>query len=123
MGVYWLLADYGRSFIRPLVALVASIFVFHAAYSIVLSPPPAMSETTFRNAIWAFTIANAVPFVGALSLEKELKDTILCAASSLPACDRVPKTAFQLLALGQSITSGLLIFFVALALRNFFKLR
>jgi hypothetical protein len=80
MGVYWLLADYGRNFIRPLVALVASIFVFHAAYSIVLSPPPAMSETTFRNAIWAFTIANAVPFVGALSLEKELKDTILCAA-------------------------------------------
>jgi Pentapeptide repeats (9 copies) len=123
MGIYWLLADYGRSVIRPLIALVASIFVFNASYSVVLSPPPAMSETTFRNAVWAFTIANAVPFVGALSLEKELKDTILCAASSSPACDRVPKTAFQLLALGQSIVSGLLIFFVALALRNFFKLR
>jgi hypothetical protein len=87
MGIYWLLTDYGRSVIRPLIALVASIFVFNASYSVVLSPPPAMSETTFRNAVWAFTIANAVPFVGALSLEKELKDTILCAASSSPACD------------------------------------
>jgi hypothetical protein len=31
--------------------------------------------------------------------------------------------ALQLLALGQSIISGLLVFFIALALRNFFKLR
>jgi hypothetical protein len=34
MGIYWLLADYGRSVIRPLIALVASIFVFNASYSV-----------------------------------------------------------------------------------------
>jgi hypothetical protein len=31
--------------------------------------------------------------------------------------------SFQLLVLGQSIISGLLVFFIALTLRNYFKLR
>ena len=39
MVAYSLLADYGRSFVRPLVALIASVFVFHAAYWMVLSAP------------------------------------------------------------------------------------
>jgi hypothetical protein len=127
MGGYWLLADYGRSFIRPLFALVASIFVFHASYSTMLKPVSTASETTFRRAVWAFTIANSLPFVGALTLEKEVKEMILCAGAApdrlaamtdnKPACLPVPTIAFQ------SIVSGLLIFFIALALRNFFKLR
>jgi hypothetical protein len=122
MGVYRLLADYGRSFVRPLVALVLSIVVFHCTYSVVLTQPSRVSQATFEHGLWAFSIANAVPFVGALTLEKELKEIILCGASS-PACEPVPKVAFQLLALAQSIVSGLLLFFIALALRNFFKLR
>jgi hypothetical protein len=51
-----------------------------------------------------------------------MKEIILCAAASSPGCEPVPKKAFQLLALAQSIVSGLLLFFIALALRNFFKL-
>jgi uncharacterized protein YjbI with pentapeptide repeats len=130
MSIYWLLADYGRSFIRPLLALVASIFVFHGAYSMVLASSSTATDINIRRAMWAFTIANAIPFVGALTLEKEVKGIILCAGvppgSSIgvehtpPTC--VPTVAFQLMALAQSIVSGLLVFFIALALRNFFKL-
>lgn len=122
MGGYWLLSDYGRSFVRPLFGLVVSIFIFQQAYSVVLIPPSKVSVNTFEHAVWAFSLANAVPFVGALTLEKEMKEIILCAAASSPGCEPVPKKAFQLLALAQSIVSGLLLFFIALALRNFFKL-
>jgi hypothetical protein len=128
-----LLANYGRSIIRPLLALVVSIFVFHALYSMVLTSPSSANETNFNRAVWAFTVANAVPFVGALTLEKEVKSIILCARDqpntsidtkdSASTCLPMPTAGFQLLALGQSIISGLLVFFVALALRNFFKLR
>jgi uncharacterized protein YjbI with pentapeptide repeats len=130
MGGYWLLADYGRSFIRPLLALVASIFVFYGSYSLVLTSSTTAREPKLERATWAFAIANAVPFVGALTLEKEVKGIILCAGAppgdstaeeSTPTC--IPTVALQLLALGQSIISGLLVFFIALALRNFFKLR
>jgi hypothetical protein len=65
MGGYWLLADYGRSIIRPLLALAVSIVVFHVAYSKVLTSPSATDEANFNRAVWAFAIANAVPFVGA----------------------------------------------------------
>jgi hypothetical protein len=90
------------------------------------------NDATFKRAVWAFSIANAVPFVGALTLEKKVKGLILCAAAppnridmqdSTPTCSPVPTVAFQLLVLLQSIISGLLVFFIALALRNYFKLR
>jgi hypothetical protein len=132
MSAYWLLANYGRSFMRPLLALLVSVFIFHAWYSMVLSPPGKAGESEFRQAVWAFTIANAVPIVGALTLEKEVKELIYCASNppatisvedSSPSCIPVPTTAFQLLALVQSVLSALLVFFSALALRNFFKLR
>jgi hypothetical protein len=42
---------------------------------------------------------------------------------SLSQCVPVPRIRFQLLALGQSIFSALCIFFIALALRNYFKLK
>lgn len=132
MGLYWMLADYGRSFIRPLLVLVASLFFFEALYSMMLPPPDKAIEPTFRHAVWAFTIANAVPFVGALALDKEVKAMLICGdrptdqtaaqMRNLPVCIPVPTLGFQLLALGQSILSALLLFFIALALRNFFKL-
>jgi hypothetical protein len=42
---------------------------------------------------------------------------------SLSQCVPVPGRRFQLLALGQSIFSALCIFFIALALRNYFQLK
>ncbi len=38
MGVYWALADYGRSFVRPFAWLIASVFFFYMCYSEVLAP-------------------------------------------------------------------------------------
>jgi hypothetical protein len=132
MGIYWLLSDYGRSVLRPLVAIIASVFLFHAAYSKLLSAPDAAAQPAFGRAVWAFTIANAVPFVGALTLDKDVKEVLLCtgvprdnsraAETGARTCNSVPTVAFQLVALGQSILSALLVFFLALALRNFFKL-
>jgi hypothetical protein len=61
-----------------------------------------------------------------------VKELILCAAAptepieiedSTPTWAPVSTVAFQLVVLGQSIISGLLVFFIALALRNYFKLR
>jgi uncharacterized protein YjbI with pentapeptide repeats len=138
MGVYWLLSDYGRSFIRPIVALVCSVFVSYWAYLavlesvVVLESPNAAATRDFKDAVWAYAIANAVPFVGALTLEKEVKTTLLCGgradyratvAGGVPSCVPISPRRFQLITIRQSIFSAICIFFAGLALRNYFKLR
>jgi hypothetical protein len=139
MAAYSLLADYGRSFVRPLVALAVSVPLFWWLYSTTLIAPskintPAALQRTkaFEDGIWAFAISNAVPFVGALTLERDVKLTLLCgdrpidkehAKPGEAVCVPIPGRRFQLLALGQSIFSALCIFFAGLALRNYFKLR
>ena len=108
-------------------------------YSQVLIPPrqtgapdAVQRVVAFDSALQAFAIANAVPFVGALTLERDVKLTLLCgdrpidkehAKPGEPVCVPIPGRRFQLLALGQSIFSALCIFFADLALRNYFKLR
>ena len=135
MDAYSLLSDYGRSFVRPLIALAISVTLFWWAYSAVLLPPTDPNKLAdFRRATWAFAISNAVPFVGALTLERDVKLTLLCGdrpidaqqskqMNDAPICVPIPGRRFQLLALGQSIFSALCIFFAGLALRNYFKLR
>lgn len=133
MAGYSLLADYGRSFVRPLVALAVSVPLFWWSYSVILILPiDTIKLPDFRRATWAFAISNAVPFVGALTLERDVKLTLLCgdrpidkehAKPGEPVCVPIPGRRFQLLALGQSIFSALCIFFAGLALRNYFKLR
>jgi uncharacterized protein YjbI with pentapeptide repeats len=124
MAAYSLFADYGRSFVRPLAALFASAFVFHAVYWMVLEAPSGPSHREeFRRAVWAFSIASAVPFVGALSLEQGVKLQLFCQDRPRPCPAVAPGTSFQVVALGQSIFSALCIFFAGLALRNYFKLR
>jgi hypothetical protein len=85
MGIYSFLADYGRSLVRPLLGLIFSIYIFHTLYALVLIQPATVSGPTFEHAVWSFTIANAVPFVGALTVEKEVKEIILCAGGYLIA--------------------------------------
>jgi hypothetical protein len=139
MGGYWLLSDYGRSVVRPIVALVSSVFVFYWAYVavlqsvVVLESPNAAATRDFKDAVWAHAIANAVPFVGALTLEKEVKTTLLCGGRAdyratvppggVPSCVPISPRRFQLITIGQSIFSAICIFFAGLALRNYFKLR
>jgi len=132
MGTYWVLSDYGRSFVRPIVALVLSVFAFYWIYVGALETPKAEYVPDFKNAVRAYAIANAVPFVGSLTLEKEVKTTLLCggrADLAVPGgtfvCTPVPPPSlpFQLITIGQSIFSAICVFFAGLALRNYFKLR
>jgi uncharacterized protein YjbI with pentapeptide repeats len=132
MGGYWLLSNYGRSFVRPVLALLLSVFAFYRIYVGVLETPKAEYIPDFRNAVRAYAIANAVPFVGSLTLEKEVKTTLLCggrADLAVPSGNSVctpvppPSLVFQLITIGQSIFSAICIFFAGLALRNYFKLR
>ena len=39
---------------------------------------PSDSDPAFKRALKVFTVSNAVPFVGALTLEKEVKLIVLC---------------------------------------------
>jgi hypothetical protein len=134
MWLYWLLADYGRSFVRPLAWLAISVFVFHSAYGSVLTAPSNPSRLDdFGRAVWAFAISNAVPFVGALTLERDVKLTMVCGDRPIdemtsrqkyvPQCVPLPGRSFQLLVLSQSIFSAVCVFFIALALRNYFRVR
>jgi hypothetical protein len=128
MFAYCLLADYGRSFRKPIIALLVSVFAFCWIYIGVLETPKAEYVSDFKNAVRAYAIANAVPFVGALTLEKEVKTTLLCggrARGGTSVCAPVPSPslAFQLITIGQSIFSAICVFFAGLALRNYFKLK
>jgi hypothetical protein len=139
MFFYWLLADYGRSFMRPILALLLSIVLFHAAYWLTLRPQPALKfwpriTTALRQATTrpqandppsvratrAFALANAVPFVGALTLDKEIKRLICgdqpvddekkAAQLGVQPCVPIPPLRFQALALLQTIVSTLCVF-------------
>jgi hypothetical protein len=149
---YWLLADYGRSFLRPAIALVISVFLFHAVYWIAMpasSAPdfwqrivagmshavawPTVDDTQYVRAVRAFSIANAIPFVGALTLDGKVKELLICgnltidtnkaSGQDIVPCIQIPSLRFQVLASVQVIFSSLCIFFIALALRNYFRMR
>jgi hypothetical protein len=73
MGVYWALADYGRSFARPAAWLFVSVFIFHFGYALILAPlkqkvDPA-NKDYYDRAVCMLALGNAVPFVGHLSID------------------------------------------------------
>jgi uncharacterized protein YjbI with pentapeptide repeats len=151
MTSFWVLGNYGRSFVRPLAALIFSVFVFQSIYMAMLMPVRHSSGNFFQaglslvknyaaaavsddsklgNAIRALAIANAIPLVGALGLEKEVKATVLCAdtrndlhSNRTEPCSFIPRPMLQLAMLAQSIFSGLCLFLIGLALRNYFRLK
>jgi Pentapeptide repeats (9 copies) len=128
---YWALSNYGRSFVRPLLALGLSILLFKCAYVMAVGTPSAMAAKDFEGAARAYAIANSLPFVGALTLEKDVKMILLCAGRQTqyttvygpPICSPLPSPWFQLVTVVQSIFSAICLFFAGLALRNYFKLR
>jgi uncharacterized protein YjbI with pentapeptide repeats len=132
MSLYWLCADYGRSFLRPLIGFAASIAIFAWAYAQVLPTPSGADAIPFAHARYAVALANAVPFLGSLTVEKDVKAFLFCAGQPrLPSVDELgppnclptPPGWFQELAFVQSIVSILFFFFIALALRNYFKIK
>jgi hypothetical protein len=126
MGVYWALADYGRSFARPFAWLIASVFFFYWRYLAILTPLMAKAGAPdldkYKQALRMLALGNTVPFVGPLTIDGEIKRFLFC-----PGCDAhspaIPPEGYQLLVVGQNLLSIILVFFIGLALRNYFKIK
>jgi hypothetical protein len=125
MGSYWALANYGRSFVRPLVALIASVFFFDWRYTEVLASLMAKATDVdrYKQALGMLALGNAVPFVGPLTIDSNVKEYLFCpnkAASCLPP---IPPEGFQFLVIFQNLFSIICVFFIGLALRNYFRIK
>jgi hypothetical protein len=118
MGVYWALADYGRSFTRPLAALIMSVFFFDWRYL-----AKASDVDKYKQALSMLALGNAVPFVGPLTIDGEVKKFLFCPNNVTSCLAPIPPEGFQLLVIGQNLFSITCVFFIGLALRNYFKIK
>jgi hypothetical protein len=125
MGIYWALADYGRSFVRPFLCwLVLSLIIFPWWYGQILPVPQkacSIDADKYEQAVQMVARANAVPFVGPLTIDGEIKKFLFCLNDK--DCRPIPPEGYQWLVLGQSLLSIILVFFIGLALRNYFKIK
>jgi uncharacterized protein YjbI with pentapeptide repeats len=127
ISAYWALADYGRSFARPLAWLFVSVFIFHFGYALILAPlkqkvDPA-NKDYYDQAVWMLALGNAVPFVGHLSIDAGIKDSLYCPGDVCGERSPIPPLGVQVLVIVQNVVSIALIFFFGLALRNYFKIK
>ena len=124
---YWALADYGRSFPRPLAWLALSVFIFYFGYALILAPLKQKVDPANRDyydqAVWMLAIGNAVPFVGHLSIDAGIKKSLYCPDDVCGERAPIPPLGIQVLVIVQNVVSIALIFFFGLALRNYFKIK
>jgi hypothetical protein len=66
-------------------------------------------------------LGNAVPFVGPITIDAEIKKFLFC--PGFGPCLPLPPEGFQLLVLGQNFFSITCVFFIGLALRNYFRIK
>jgi hypothetical protein len=123
MGLYWVLADYGRSFLRPFAWLIASGIFFYWGYLAVLTAkasPPDIDK--YKQAVRMLVLGNSVPFVGPLTIDSEIKKLLVCPSGPCPS-PLIPPEGYQWLVLSQNLLSIILVFFIGFALRNYFKIK
>ena len=125
MTLYWALADYGRSFVLPFVWLVASVFFFDCRYAKVLAPlmERAPNVERYNQALSMLALGNAVPFVGPLTIDAKIKEFLFCPTNDNTCLPPIPPEGFQLLMIVQNLLSIACVFFIGLALRNYFKIK
>ncbi len=167
MALYWALADYGRSWVRPAAWLVISTIFFGLIYGQIFSETRRSAGAMARAAIEAswdgkdalvvvkarraaevrtladfdttirqIAVAHALPFIGPLTVDADAKKFLFCgvwpagtvpevrsSAVSIPPCRPIPPSGYQWTALFQNLLSILLVFFIGLALRNYFRLK
>jgi hypothetical protein len=75
----------------------------------------------YEQAVGMVALGNAVPFVGPLTVEGEVKKFLFCAGD--PNCLPIPPEGYQLLVVGQNLFSITCVFFIGLALRNYFRIK
>jgi hypothetical protein len=126
MGTYSVLADYGRSFVRPAAWLIASGFFFYWRYLAVLAPLMAKAGPSdvdkYKQAVRMLALGNTVPFVGPLTIDSEIKKFLFCPSGDCPG-SVIPPESYQLLVVGQNLLSIILVCFIGLALRSYFKIK
>jgi hypothetical protein len=127
MFFYWALADYGRSFVLPVTWLVLSVWLFQWGYASAIAPLKQKAGPTnasqYERTVRAMSLGNAVPFVGPLTIDAETKKFLFCAGDVSDKCLPIPPEDFQLLVIAQNLVSIALVFFIGLALRNYFKIK
>jgi Pentapeptide repeats (9 copies) len=124
MGVYWALSNYGRSFVIPAAWLIASWYVFYQLYLWILSPLMAKAgplADKYARVVGMVAFGNTVPFVGPLTIDSEIKKFLFC--PGFGPCLPIPPEGYQLLVLSQNLLSIILVFFIGLALRNYFRIK
>jgi hypothetical protein len=125
MAAYWALADYGRSIARPFVCwLVVSLIIFPWLYGQILPVPQkagSLDAYKYEQAVQMVARANAVPFVGPLTIDSDIKKFLFCPDNK--DCHPIPPEGYQWLVIGQNVLSITLVFFIGLALRNYFRIK
>ncbi len=123
MGAYWALSNYGRSVLWPLVLLVLSVPVFDRVYSSILAQlmKSAPDVERYRQAVWMLALGNTLPFIGPLTIDPKIKQYLFCLGDE--KCPPIPPEWYQFAVLSQNLLSIILIFFIGLALRNYFKIK
>jgi hypothetical protein len=120
---YWALADYGRNFVLPAAWLVASVFFFYWRYLAVLAPLMSkvgpLDMNKYETGAWMLALGNAVPFVGPLTTDGDIRKFLFCRGFG----NCTPTEGYQLLVIAQNLFSITCVFFIGLALRNYFKIK
>ena len=77
----------------------------------------------YEHAVGIVALGNAVPFVGPLTVDAEIKKFLFCPTGDASCLPPIPPEWFQLLVIVQNLASIILVFFIGLALRNYFKIK
>lgn len=89
----------------------------------------------YDAAVGLYAVANSIPFVGPLTVDAEVKRFLFCGEAGKGAgkgsgtgvedevCVALPPRGFQFATIAQNLFSILMVFFIGLALRNYFRLK
>jgi hypothetical protein len=112
--------------VRPFAWLIISGFVFNLGYGKVLAPlmPKACPiADRYEQAVGMLALGNAVPFVGPLTIDTKIKEFLFCPTNAASCLPPIPPEGFQLLVIAQNLFSITCVFFIGLALRNYFRIK
>ncbi len=91
-------------------------------------------RSDYDAVVGQLAVSNAVPFVGPLTVDADAKKFLFCgvwpaakeetgAGTVVELCRPIPPPGFQFAMISQNLLSILLVFFIGLALRNYFRLK
>jgi hypothetical protein len=82
-----------------------------------------LDAAKYARAEWMVAGGNAAPFVGPLTVDAEIKKFLFCPTGDASCLPPIPPEWFQFLVIFQNVFSIILVFFIGLALRNYFRIK